>query len=294
MDIKESLDTSFGDGPAQPRIDTHLAAARRALRRRRATTGVAALAVVALVGGTSWLATAGLGDDPDHDSGQVATAPSESTATDTSTTATQKPPPPKREFLGEPALLEAGQVHLAKGWREVSRVKNPMGYQPPNHSVGLEVRKGAEHKFVLLCEFSDGTSSNSGEAIGSLADWLETATANQHTLDVDNGVTPPDSVSGPLVTMDDTGKLSPRSDVRIVAQVADLDFGPSFAAPGDPTAAARLDVPTGKDVYVVVRRTDGSPVEVIRGGNAGTFPTLDAFVAHARTQYAGDSNAGLR
>lgn len=296
MDIKENLDTSFGDGPRQSPIDDHVTAGRRALRRRRATTGVAGLAVVALVGGTSWLATGGTGDDPDNGADRVASQPSGSTTSTKGIKTKEKAPlPPKTsEFHGEPALLLSGHVFLAPGWHEVSRIENPMDYTTRNNSMGIEVRKGQEHRFVLLCEFAKSTSTNSGEAVGSLADWLETATANQHTLDVENGVVPPDKASGPLVTMDETGKLTPRSDLTIVAQASYVDLGPDFAGPKDPTAAARLDMPTGKDVYVVVRRIAGSKTEVIRGGNAGTFATLGEFLAHARTKYSGDTNEGLR
>ncbi|KRF20876.1 hypothetical protein ASG90_00120 [Nocardioides sp. Soil797] len=296
MEIKESLDTSFGDGPTQPQIEKHLVAGRRALRRRRVTTSVAALAVVSLVGGTSWLATGGTDNEPDNGADRIATQPSASSTVHKGRATKEKvPTPPKKsDFLGEPALLKNGHVFLADGWQEVSVIDNPMGYQAPNRSMGLEVRKGEEHKFVLVCEFVNGTSTNSGAAVGTLADWLETAVANQHTLDVENQVVPPDKVNGPLVTMDEGGTLIARSDLRIVQQVAGLDFGPRFAGPNDPTAAARLDMPTGKDVYVVVRRIAGSKTEVIRGGNAGTFPTLDAFLAHAKTQYAGKTSEGLR
>lgn len=293
MEIREHLDRSFGEGPTQRPVIDHLVSGRRALRRRRAAAGVAALAVIGLVGGTSWMATGGTGDESGNGADRVATAPSAETSNTPKEQSAPKPPS-KSDFLGNPALLRDGTVFFAKGWREVSRVENPMDYPAPNKSLGLEVRKGEEHEFVLLCEFEDGTSTDSGAAVGTLDDWLETAVANQHTLDVANGVAAPDKVNGPLVTMDATGRLTARSDLKIVAQVSDVDLGPNFSGPDDPTAAARLDMPTGRDIYVVVRRIAGSEAEVIRGGNAGTFPTLGAFITHARNTYSGDSNEGLR
>ncbi|MDN5894930.1 MAG: hypothetical protein L0H93_13005 [Nocardioides sp.] len=306
MELKDNIAESFGDGPPQPPIDDHVAAGRRALRRRRATAGVATLAVAGLIGGTSWLATSGPGDDSGADDQTVATAPSASQSTDPGATATPADyVPTKRDFLGEPALLHRGETYLAKGWREVVRIDNPMEYDATNASVGLEVRMGGQHKFVLVSETGGddgdistprdrGLSTISDDAEGTLADWLETATANQHQLDVDNNVVPPDKVSGPLVTMTNVGKLLPRSDLRIVEQITDVDLGPRFSGPEHSTAAARLDMPTGKDVYVVVRRSAGSKAEVIRGGTAGTFPTMAAFLDHARTAYGEDNGEGLR
>lgn len=300
MDIRDELDASFGDGPAHRPIDGQVRAGRKALRRRRVTTGVAALAVVGLVGGTSWLATAGTGQgDAPSDNGAdtpVATAPS--------TTPTQKPSkahdfvPTKADFLGEPAMIRSGDVYLDEGWREVRRMKNPMNYPPQHHSVAVEVRKGSQHKYMLLVEHDEGntvsTSTSSADATDPMNVWLENAVAMQHTLDVDNGVVAADKVDAPLVTMAEDGTLTPRSDVKIIDQVTGIDLGPRFAGAQDVTAAALLDMPTGSDVYVVVRRISGSETEVIRGGTSKMFPSLEKFLEHAATKYSGQSNEGLR
>lgn len=55
----ERLDLGFGDGPAHRPLDARLTAGRRALRRRRAVSGVATLAVLAAVGSTYSLASGG-------------------------------------------------------------------------------------------------------------------------------------------------------------------------------------------------------------------------------------------
>lgn len=295
MDIKERLDNSFADEPAQRPVGDRIVAGRRALRRRRAAAGLTALAVAGVIGGTSWLALDGAADPASHRGDRVATSPSDSAP---ATKRTADYTPSKEDFLGEPALLHDGEVHLARGWTEVKRIDNPMDYPRKHTSVGLEVRKGEEHRFVLLCEFADDSTSTMGSApVGTLADWLQTSTANQHSLDIDNGVVPPDSVTGPLVTMEADGTLVPRSDVTIVDQVTPVDFGPHFAGLDDDTAAARLDLPEGPDVYVAIRRLDDGRSETIRGGTAKQFPTIDDFVAYAATKYSGqgdEGNEGMR
>ncbi|WP_169799318.1 hypothetical protein, partial [Nocardioides jensenii] len=259
-------------------------------------------AVAALVGGTAWLATGTGGDEPADDSGTAATSPSESASSTTPAATPDKPyQPSKGDFLGEPATIRGGEAYLAKGWREISRVDNPMNYADPNNSLGLEVRKGAEHKFVLLVEqpgdYGPYISVDSHDAVGTLESWLPEAVDRQRVLDADQGIAQrndTDETTGPLVTMNPDGTLEPAAGLTIVAQVNDIDLGSRFAGPGDDTAAARVAMPTGKDVYVVVRRTPGHEAEVIRGGNAGTFPTIQAFLDHARGQYGDGTSEGLQ
>ena len=54
MDIQDEIDRSFGAGPEPGPVEALVADGRRALRRRRASTGAAALAIVLIAGAPTW------------------------------------------------------------------------------------------------------------------------------------------------------------------------------------------------------------------------------------------------
>src|SRR5512139_400618 len=64
--LQEQLDRSFGDGPPLPPVGSHVAAGRRALRRRRAASGVTGLAAAAVLvtGGYAVWPGSPTGSDP--------------------------------------------------------------------------------------------------------------------------------------------------------------------------------------------------------------------------------------
>ncbi|KRF20877.1 hypothetical protein ASG90_00125 [Nocardioides sp. Soil797] len=68
-DLHDRIDGLFGDEPEHRPLDVHLAEGHKALRRRRAASGVGALVVLAVLGGTGYAVQGHSGDgrDAGHD-----------------------------------------------------------------------------------------------------------------------------------------------------------------------------------------------------------------------------------
>ena len=257
--------------PASPLdIDTLLRDGRRARTRRRVVVGAGAAAAALVVGGTAWtIGAGGSGTATDH-------APLVSRVS------------PTADPVLEGGLLAAyasdGTLVIADGWHVTQRIPNPMGYRPPNESVGLELSNGTDRYWYLVRKEAGGSGSTSDEAQKGFATF-------QEWIDDQVGANRPDPI-GEALDLGSDGRLTSSNEaVRIVDQRVGADTGQAGWAPEDTTVAElRYD---GHTWFVAARNH-------VRGGwelappvdtpKAGT--TLDSYVDYLRAQYA--SGEGLR
>nr|WP_300047631.1 hypothetical protein [uncultured Nocardioides sp.] len=303
IDWQHELDSSFGTGNDVP-PGHYVAAGRTAVRRRRATAAVLALALV-ICGGAAWASGQGSmvrGDAPvatqGSDSQQDVTEPdgvSERLDKRVKRLARMRQQAEKPDFLGEPATLDADGLVLAPGAGPVlERVENPMGYTAAQgQSLGIRVMFEGREKYSLLTRNPDGdTSMGTNDATGDFAGWLDGRVASQRYLDVANGVT------GAPPTTTDTDparwlRLRPDGDVvagegAVLLEVrATADLG-DFALGADRAAAVRVLVDEVAR-FAAYRVVDGS-LEVVAA--PGSFDSMSAFVDWARDQYS--SGKGMR
>jgi hypothetical protein len=135
----------------------------------------------------------------------------------------------------------------------------------------------------------DGSGSESGSGAvypGGTDKSFEAWVAQQ----VERMTTPtPEDKSAGYVKFGEDGRLVSSHEVEILDQVLDPGFK-NFVLAGEPSAAALLQGPDGKKWYVAVRDSGGLDVIAVPFKTGG--PTLDDFLAYARTKY--DEGVGLR
>jgi hypothetical protein len=267
---RELIDGSFGDGPGHRPVTDRLVAGRRALRRRRIAVS-AAMAVVAVgVGGAAW----GVLPSEPRSGGSVVETPDDRSGQNDG----------GQVSGGVDLVVWTGdEWDVAPGWRVLDRVDNPVGYEPPKRSVGMELRKRSEHLFVLAtydgpcCAGETQMPAPSGT---TLEEWLPAQVDNQRELDGE-------PVSKP-VRFGEGETLVPADGVTIIDQVPHPNLPDNFATARYRTAAAWIEV-NGKQRYVLVRELGGRS-EIIPF--TGSFPNLNRFLDYAAQQYAG--GGGIR
>lgn len=303
-DWHELIDRSFGDGPGHLPLDDRLTAGRRALARRRAASVAGAAAVVAVVAFGSWAASGGPDSSARPDPGPAtrSASPSPTPSTDETADDPSDGPTPltrqeRRELFagGAHAAYDAwGRLVIKHGWEVTQRIPNPMGYDLPSRSVGLEVTNGGNAEWVLVTredlgggDYAGGASwVAAGGSFATLELWVQDQVAIQERSS---------NATGPgadLVRMTAGGRLVANGDSEVVQQVANPDV-PGFAEAGDPTAAA--EVRDGDQVwFVLARHVAGGdpeyypvPAEVLQ-----PKPTMAAFLQRCRHRYA--DGEGLR
>jgi hypothetical protein len=305
--LGDLLDRSFGGGPGGlPTPADRLAVGRRALqRRRRLVVAGTSAAVVAAIGVGA--AVSGAGGDRGADSplpplATQGTAPSASASASVSPAGqTEAQARAERRKLRQeqrlvsrefPASFDPdGNLIVRDGWRITQRVENPMGFQPPQASLGVVVTDADATRWMLLT--LEGQVDGQGAPTGSLGpgataddpgkgyarfeDWLAAMVA------LNGGPKVP-----PLLTVDGADRLRPGPGADIVAtRPAPVIAG--YTDTGDRMAEIESD---GRTWFVVVRG-HGAGADVIPVDAALLpEPTFAAFVDHVRAQLA--SGEGLR
>jgi hypothetical protein len=303
--LGDLLDRSFGAGPeGLPTPADRLVEGRRALRRRRrlAVAGTSVAVVVAIGVG---VAVSGAGGDRGADSpspplATQATTPSASASPSPLDQAAAKARIERRQHRQEqrlvsrqfPASLDVGgTVVVMDGWQITQRVENPMGFAPPEASLGAVVTDGHATRWMLLTleQQVDGQGEPTG-ALGPTAaaddpgkgyarfeDWLAGMVALNGGPKVQ-----------PLLTVDDADRLHPGPEATVVAT------RPAPVVDGYTDAGVRLaEVERAGRTWFVVVRGHGTGAEVIPVDAAVLpEPTFAAFVEHVRSQVA--SGEGLR
>jgi hypothetical protein len=274
MNLTEELDRSFDSGPAHRPIEDRLVAGRRLVRRRRIAATAATAAVLAVIG-TTGVALTGAGG-PSTDPG-IADSPSGE---------------PEKDGFGlekgqEIRLTPDGTLLTAEGVEVVENAENPLGYTPPDHSLGVVYRFEGATYWALTTIEKDGkdfgsftASDEAGRSFPTFEYWLEDQVALQ------NG-----EPTLALVTFGKGETLQPRDGVEIVQQTGEIDLPDNFAGPDDRTAVAEVTY-AGERWYVLARQVDGNAPEYFPSAAAVTRPTLQGFLEYAADAYAAEE--GLR
>ncbi|WP_141014532.1 hypothetical protein [Nocardioides sambongensis] len=302
--LREALEDGFGAEPPLIPATDHLAHGRRALRRRRVATCLAAgTATAALVAVTWATGAAGPGREA-VDRVPAATNPSAEATTDASPgdPARRAQDPQRLVSHRFPAAFDAdGGVVVKDGWTVLRRVPNPLGVGAPERSVGLVLSDGERTRWMLVDLLrapggglqASASADGPGKAFAEFDDWLTSMVA----------LTAPESVGGeggsgggegrsddaghPLVTEDARGDLVAVDGVRLLA-VRDADPIPGYTQQGDRYAKVERD---GEIWFAVVRGT-GPSMQVIPV-DAATLPapTWAALTEHLRA--GTDSGEGM-
>lgn len=289
MDIQLELDRAIGEGPPLPEPSVRVAAGRAALRRRRRASGVTAVAVAVVLGGTAYAVS---GDDgaPAKPDGK-------------SLIATDGPAPIEGPALvdgiyepgpGEPPvsdgeltrLLDDGRVVVLRERVEVVRLINLPSPRPEVSQVAAEVRYQGNRFFVAMQspnggpwvnERYEGPLTLEAWAAEQTAEWLNVAGSGKQTSE--------------FVEVAADGSLTAVPPWTIVEQRREIRFPDNFAPPGAPTWAAHL-TSGGQTVFVVVRQEGGNDPDVIPSEAKPGITTLDEFLDWARQRYVDE--VGLR
>lgn len=274
MNLTEELDRSFGSGPEHRPIEDRLVAGRRLIRHRRTTASAAALAVIAVV--ASGVALTGA-DDPSSDPG-IAEPPSEEPSDDGFRLG-------RGERIG---LTPDGTLLVRDGVEVLEEVENPLGYSPPDHSLGVVYRFESTTYWALTTieptgnHFAATTATDgAGKSFPTFQYWLDDRVALQQG----------DKEMLALVSFGEGETLLPRDGVEILQQTGDVELPANFAGPNDKTAVAEVTY-RGERWYVLARQVDGSPPEYFPSAAAVTGPTLEEFLDYAADAYAAEE--GLR
>lgn len=283
IDWRAELDSSFGAGADRPPTD-YLVPARAALRKRRTAMGAAALVSVLVVGGIGW-----------------ALAPGESTRAidDRVATNSASPTPVDPTSLGpHVSIHRVSDASLGDGWVELDGevlnmapdvevgdwTANPMGYELPRNSVGAQLFRRGEERWVLLASSPDGgwgAEDPPEKRFATFQDWLADAVAFQKGVEETTTV---ELVDGQLTTLAGVEILE-----RVIAPPEAAAYGPV-----EDTAAVKVLLPSGQVRFVLVIEPEpgAAPINTVLDPAVLEEPTMAAFLAHLRAQ--GDSGEGLR
>jgi hypothetical protein len=309
--LRDVLDSSFGAGPPLPTPSDRLTAGRRALRRRRgAGTLGGAAAVVAVVAASFTVLGGGAaprGADP-MAPGPTATAPATGDVDEAQLQAELDRLAAEaqvRERHAEqvrqqrlvsnqfPAALDQdGTLVVKDGWRVTQQVEEPVGYAPPEASLGVVVTDGDRTRWMLLTvnraldergEPIDGklaTSANAddaGKGYSRFEDWLASMIA------INGG-----HQSSPLVTVSADDQVHPGPGSTLV-EVQEIDVIEGYTSPGDRVAEVQRD---GRTWFAVIRG-HGRDAEVIPvDGAVLPHATLAALLTYVGQQM--ESGEGVR
>jgi hypothetical protein len=310
--LAELLDSSFGAGPdGLPAPSERLAAGRQALRRRhRAGIAGTTVAVVAVVGlGAALSGVVGGRSDADGPLPPFATSSTTPAPSATTTPldaqrqaaldrlenkAREQAHRIEQEYVSTafPASFgPAGRVVVKDGWRITQRVEEPMGFQPPEASLGVVVTNGDRTRWMLLTlenqvdeqghptgqQGPAASADDPGKGYSRFEDWLASM------VELNGGARTP-----PLLTVDAADRLAPGPGATMVrTQPAPVIDG--YTSAGDRMAEVRRD---GRTWFVVVRGHARQAEVIPVDADVLAAPTFEALVDHLETQVA--SGEGVR
>lgn len=259
MDIQDEIDRSFGTGPEPGPVQALVADGRRALRRRRATTGAAALAIVLVAGGTAW-AAAGPGAHTRGAGPSVASSGSPGPG--------EEETPVSRRHLA--TFDKDGSLVLEDGVTIVRRVDNPMDLALPSRSVGLVLDDHGKKVWMLLQADPGGGSSiidDAGRAGRTFDRWLREVVAENQ----------PDASTAPAekepASYDGDGTLVLQDGVTILRRVEN----PMNLEPPKKSLGLVLDDHGTKVWMLLESEPDGG--FSARDDAGRTYPSFDLWLA---------------
>jgi hypothetical protein len=272
-----------------PPVAQYVSAGRRALRRRRAVSGLAALATATILftGGYAVLG------DSRPGGGRFATDPSTSptpSATPGAVEPTAGAPEESPEAPWPPGVLlryADGHLEIRPGVVVHEHIANPYGFEPPSLSDALDVTWHHRRQWLIITQQPPpqgitSSSSTPSDGWASFADYV----ADQVHADATSGW--PDTF-----VLDDQGRVVPTDGVRVFNRTDAPRLGADFAPPGATTGAAVVSVAGDPESYFVVWRVIDGGLDVITTAPDDTVgATFQELLTAARARYA--SGEGLR
>lgn len=307
--LRDVLDSSFGAGPPLPPPSDRLAAGRRALRRRRVAEALGGATAVVAVVAVSFTVLGGGGAAPRGADpvapGPTATAPATGDIDEAELQAELDRLAAEAQVRARtartkglvsnqfPAALDQdGSLVVKDGWRVTQQVEEPVGYQPPEASLGVVVTDGERTRWMLLTvnraldergKPIDGklaTSANAddaGKGYSRFEDWLAAMIA------INGGEQP-----SPLVTVSADDQVHPGPGATLV-DLQEIDVIEGYTSPGDRVAEVQRD---GRTWFAVIRG-HGRDAEVIPvDGAVLPHATLAALLTYVGQQM--ESGEGVR
>lgn len=275
QDIIERLDAELRTVPAAGfEIEQAVRTGRTAVRRRRAALGGAGLAAVLAVGGLAW--AVGPGGDRGTDDSRVAVSP-----TPTPSPLAPSPTPVSEPWeKGELVRVDAEGTVTVNPAAEVlvrSQVTGPDGTVHQTFRLRLDGRD-----YYAMADDAGYTSSPFPAQGLSLREWARRSLTGGGSESSDDRS---------WVRIDGRSRVRPEPGVEVVSSRPDPGLGDRFAPAGQPTAVAEV-VRDGVTWFLAVRRLPGGATEAIPYRKDATVPTLSAFLAYVRTQYATNESGG--
>lgn len=301
-EIQEQLERSIGREPALGSVEDLLAQGHRALARRRIAAGVAAAAVVAVVGGTSFVAWGGTGAGARPGAGFAGSGTAGPRVSTSAAPAASASPPTRAEVARtlRRALArydDHGALVIDPRATVVRRIDDPYALTGSGRSVALVLEVGGTTYWYALHWSPGGLVGSTGAWSGDFPEETFDAWVQDHRIIArpDPGSKSGDWPGVPddsLVRFGAGERLRPLAGVRILEQRPHVSVGASFAGPGDRTAAALVEAADGTRSYVLARGTGGGAAQYIAVAAADGGPSLDAFLELARARYA-EGGGGL-
>jgi hypothetical protein len=281
--LQEELDRSFGDGPPLPPANSHVAAGRRALIRRRVASGAASLATAAVLAASWYAISPGAPTGSDRLAGDPAVTARAPEATEGPSTDPTEAPWPRGELI----RYVDENLEVRPGVVVHEHIRNPYGFEPPALSDALDVTWKGQRRWLIIekrpmprgISLSSSTPSNGW---ASFTDYV----ADQ--VDANAGSGWPDTFR-----LDDRGQVVPTPGTRVYNRTDDPQLGSEFAPPGARTGAAVVSVAGEEGNYFVVWRVIGGTLDVITTAPDDIVgATFTELLSGARARYA--SGEGLR
>lgn len=275
QDLIDQLASELAHTP-EPGFDiaSTVASGRTVVRRRRIAAGGAALAAVLVVGGTAWLVVPGTGGSPD--SSQVAVEPDPTPTSADTVTADASP-----DEEVEPLVTDTNGEATVNPAADVIEQDS---FTASNGEVAeiFHLRLRGEEYYVYLGSQIAGTVPLPVQGL-TLREW-----ADRQISGAASGQIADDA----WVRFDDGSHLAPVLEgLKIVQQVPDPGLGDSFAAPGEPTALAEVEL-DGKTYFLAVRPGAGNTAEAISYRRDDQITTLQQFRTQTMHVYAENESGG--
>jgi hypothetical protein len=269
MNLTDALEKSFVDEPAHRPVQQRITAGRRLVRRRRAVTGAAAVAVVAVLGA----GYAVIGSDGERASEPPIADQKKDQPVEDETSFSQ-------DLLDDYQVVVApnGLLLKAPGVEILQKVPNPGGYGDPGKAYGVAFTFEGTTRWSLI-DPSGGSYEDAFRSFPTFEYWLADQVALQQ--------------GEPMLALVRFGageELLPRAGVAILQQTGDIDIGPRFAGPNDRSAAAEVRY-AGERWYVLARELDGD-IQYFPTAASVSKPTLEEFLPYAKDSY--NTGDGLR
>lgn len=307
--LRDQLDGSFGAGPALSAPSDRLAAGRRALRRRRGLEVLGGAAAVVAVVAASFTLVGGGGHAPRGADpmapGPTVAAPSpgdidevqlEAELDRLAALAKDRARQVRSQRLVSnqfPAALDQdGTLVVKDSWEVTRQVEEPVGYQPPEKSLGVVVTDDDQTRWMLLTLHrardaqgrpiggemaTSADADDPGKGYTRFEDWLASMVA------ISGGPEPQALVT---VGADDRVRPEPGSTLVSVQTVNEI-LG--YTTHGDRVAQVRRD----GHLWFVVIRGHGSEAELIPvDSDVLPVSTLSALLTYVSQQM--ESGEGVR